>query len=161
MTEQIKLNPYEARLIEAMLPLSTTDIWEQAKKEWYLTHIEEGVGNCACGKNPIKYLCFLKNKMTSNEVIVGSTCADKYLQIYTDCLFKDLAILAGEKIAFLSEQNLRITYDLQYINDWEYSFYNDIKSKWDIKKLSEKQHKIVDKIHGQVAKIIKPKEAAP
>lgn len=45
MTEQLKLNPYEARLIETMLPLSTTDIWEQAKKEWYLTHIEEGAGS--------------------------------------------------------------------------------------------------------------------
>ncbi len=161
MPEQIKLNPYEASLIETMLPLSTTDMWEQAKKEWYLTHIEEGAGSCACGKNPIKYLCFLKNKETRKEVVVGSTCASKYLSIYTDLLFKDLAILAGEKRAYLSEQSLRITYDLQYINDWEYGFYIDVKCKWDIDNLSEKQRKIIDRIHGQVAKIIKPKEAAP
>lgn len=155
MVEELKLNPYERKLIETMLPLSTVDIWEQAKKEWYLTHVEEGVGNCACGKNPIKYLCFLRNKETEKEVIVGSTCAGKYLSIYTDLLFKDLAILSGEKLAFLSEQSLRITYDLQYINDWEYGFYTDVKCKWNIAALSEKQKKIVDRIHKEVAKVVR------
>lgn len=149
------MNPYEERLVDTMLSLSNDNIdWEAAKLEWHLTKVEEGYGNCICGKNSIKYLCYLTNSQNGKEVIVGSSCADKYLDIHTSLLFKDIAILLKERKGYLSEQSLSYAYKNYYITLWEYDFYNNLKEKWKLSKLTEKQLEIYARIHTKVSKLI-------
>jgi hypothetical protein len=124
--------------------------YDLAKKEWKLESISSGSGRCACGKNPIKQLCLLRNTLSGFSLIVGSTCVEKYLHIECKYLFKDLEI--AKKNGFVSKEGLRFALDSFVINAWQFEFYNDLRK---FGKLSEKQQIQLDKINRCILKLLK------
>lgn len=76
------------RLFEEITKRSQADNWEEAHLEWHLDHIviandEDvvlGTYTCLCGHNPLKELCFIKNDITDNMVMVGNCCVKKFME---------------------------------------------------------------------------------
>lgn len=143
------MNKYEERLTTELLARSMSKDWDTAKTEWFLHHVMEGVSTCICGKNPIQKICILENKYNKDQVILGSTCVEKYMFIKCEHIFTDMAAL--RKGRFVKLATLDYAKSRGFVNDWEYGFYLNLQK---FKKLSEKQMEKFDSISRRLEKLL-------
>ena len=138
----------EERLrVETVMRSSVPD-WYEALKEWYLYDIEEGHGSCACGKTPSKHIVTLSNKVTGNSLIVGSSCVEKFFNIPSSKLFKDIKLLEKDLRFKVSKETLRFAIERDIFSEWDIEFYESILKYG--KALSEKQIAIVIKLNKRI-----------
>ena len=133
------------RLFECITSLSTSTNREEAKKEWYLAHIEiaspEEVADneyqCLCGHKHLKELCYIKNKKNGKEVLVGNCCVKKFLNLGSDKIFQ--AIKKGR----LNPALIAYAHERGIITDWEHGFLMDTVRK---RRFSAKQLAIFNRL---------------
>ena len=85
------------RLFKEIIDRSRADSWEEAKLEWDLDRVQEasdedvvlGTYKCLCGHGPLKELCYIINRNTIVEVLVGNCCITKFMgQIESNKIFQ-------------------------------------------------------------------------
>lgn len=69
-------------LIKEVMDNSESEYWEQAVAEWEIVDVEEDEyleESCICGKEHLRYLFTIKNKLNGNELYpIGSSCIKKF-----------------------------------------------------------------------------------
>lgn len=131
----------EYKLSMEILDLSKANNWDKARKEWYLDYIyeiprQDDPETCLCGHYPIREVCVIKNKENGNEAIVGNCCVNKFIGLTTNKLFSSIKNVKKDNSKSFNADVIDLAYKRGIINDWEYSFYQNI---WRKRKLSKKQ----------------------
>lgn len=143
------INKYEQRLSEELLSKSYSTDYEIAKLEWELACVCESDYTCACGKTPIKRLCFLYNNTTNKYCIVGSSCVKKYLYIDTKHYFQSIEALKTGKL--IDKKYLPFVLSKVYLTEWEHKFYHNM---YDFKRISIKQKEIINRINTKILNVV-------
>lgn len=82
----------------AILTLSESHDWDEAKAEWQL-HIVYHDGSdraCECGHQPINQICVIKNLDNGNEAEVGNVCVHKFMRLASTRIFAVLRRVEAE-----------------------------------------------------------------
>jgi hypothetical protein len=82
----------------AILALSNSKVWLEAKPEWEL-HIVYNDGSdraCECGHQPIHQICVIKNRENANEAEVGNVCVHNFMQLASRRVFAVLRRVRAE-----------------------------------------------------------------
>ena len=73
---------YLQTLIKNVLDNSESKTWELAVTEWEISDVEEDENleeSCICGKEHLRYLFTIKNKLNGNTLYpIGSSCIKKF-----------------------------------------------------------------------------------
>lgn len=78
------------KLIEKVINLSNSKEWNSAVLEWFIydySEDEEACTSCVCGKEGLRYLFTIKNRINGNILYpIGSSCIKKfhYEELYTE-----------------------------------------------------------------------------
>ncbi|WP_334191181.1 hypothetical protein DOP62_14155 (plasmid) [Synechococcus elongatus PCC 11801] len=118
------------RLKAHILPLSCSQDFNQAKKEWDLISIEisKEYDFCPCGKE-IKEHCYIKNKRTGHTTYVGNVCVNRFIGIKTNSLFAGLKRIAEDNTKSPSEALILYAYNSGYLYEGEYEFLMAVRLK--------------------------------
>ena len=124
------------QLKQHILSLSVSKDYSVAKK-WFLTNIfyDDCGANCPCGQ-PIKEICYIKNRLNGRETFVGNVCIKKFLGINTGNAFAGLKRIIQDKDARPNEDLILWAKELGYLYPNDYAFLINIRHK---RSLSEKQ----------------------
>ena len=155
--EKCQMERKRYSLFEELLKLSSSKNWQEAQLEWYLESISEGgygdFETCLCGHFPIKKLCYIRNKKTNKQAMVGSCCVKKFDNDYSK-VFDGIHKIKIDIYSSTNYETIYYAYENKLINDWEYNFYVDILFK---RSLSEKQQEYKTKINKKlILKLDKP-----
>jgi hypothetical protein len=115
---------------------SSSDVWDVALREWDLIDVYwSTIGtHCICS-HAIHEVCVMKNRVNSNDIIVGNCCVEKFPQFESDKDERKLAFQALSKDR-VNSSLIELSYKLGYINEWERDFSLDTMRK---KKLTQRQ----------------------
>lgn len=122
-------------LPSAIVAQSIAKNWDEAREEWYLSHIEFADDgdeyNCLCGHRHIKELCYIHNKYNDNTALVGNCCVKKFMrECGSDKIFQAL------KDNRINEDLTNYCFEKYIINEWEKDFLLDV---WRKRRMSQKQ----------------------
>jgi hypothetical protein len=103
--------PYNHEILKKeILIRSKSKEWEPAKLEWDLTRVillnNENAEKCLCSHYPIKELCFIKNRETGEETLVGNCCVKKFMEKDTTLHFSTLKTIIKQPEEPLSKVRL-------------------------------------------------------
>jgi hypothetical protein len=144
------------QLLRAIVQLSLVNDWSRAKLEWRLSGLYfqcDPPGTCLCGHYPIHNHCVLVNRFNRQEVTVGSCCAQRFLGIDGEPLFRSLKRLIKNPRAALSKDLIRLAYHQGILTDWEINFYLDsLRYRWLSPKQQYKRQQINLKVLRRMAK---------
>ena len=117
----------EYKLIDEILKLSQSKIWEKAKLEWRLNEIYEAdePETCLCGHFPIIEICILQNKQNAQFATVGNCCVKKFIGLPSDLIFQAVKRIRKDNNKSLNTEAIQFAYDKGWINEWEYRFTID------------------------------------
>lgn len=121
----------EFKLIEEIIKLSSSNIWDTAKLEWKLDEIYEAdePRRCLCGHFPIIETCILKNKVNSNPATVGNCCVKKFIGLPSDKIFQAIKRVRKDSEKSLNVEAIDYAFNKHWINTWEKIFYLDVMRK--------------------------------
>ena len=94
----------------AILKLSNSEIWLEAKPEWEL-HIVYPDGSdrsCECGHQPIHQICVIKNRENQNEADVGNVCVHNFMQLASKRIFAVLRRVRAQMTKSLNPAALEL-----------------------------------------------------
>ena len=78
----MKNSSYVTKLILTVIKFSESKEWSSARYEWEICNFEEDDSlseSCICGKEHLKYLFTIKNRLNNNELYpIGSSCINKF-----------------------------------------------------------------------------------
>lgn len=136
------------RLKAHILPLSNSQEFHDAIKEWRLVGVEisEEFDNCPCGQE-IKEHCYIENKSTGHKTYVGNICINRFIGINTGNLFDSLKRIARDSKANANEDLINHAYKLGYIYESEYGFLMQTRLQ---RKLSPAQLAWKEKINRRI-----------
>lgn len=79
------------KLAQHILPLSRSQVFSEAVREWGLESVElsDEFGHCPCG-HKIKEHCHIANRLTREVTWVGNVCIDRFMGINTGNVFAGL-----------------------------------------------------------------------
>tara|TARA_R100000750_G_scaffold17117_1_gene11313 strand:- start:1596 stop:2057 length:462 start_codon:yes stop_codon:yes gene_type:complete len=124
-----------------LLNYSESNIWEVAKEEWNLDHIEwepaENNNSCICGYSPICELCYIKNIYNDIILLVGNVCINKFTNLSSNLIFNNIKKISKNIEKSLNNSTIEYCFNKNLINDWEYNFLYDTERK---RKLTFKQY---------------------
>lgn len=148
---------YYENLIKQVLDNSNSNIWSMAVLEWEVADCKEDAelqSSCICGKENLKYLFTIRNKVNKNLLYpIGSTCIKKFeredlndIVSINEGLFKLLhAINNGSFITlsseFFSRKLLRYLYDSEVFQPSSYNDYAPEKDYEFLLKMFNKKNK--------------------
>ena len=138
------------KLPNDIIQLSVSDVWESARLEWdfkYIYESEEPL-TCLCGHYPIKNICVIENRENGNETEVGNCCVNKFLDIDDgDKIIQSLNKIKKSSDSSMSTKSLLYLYENNFITEWDYNFYSDIRLKRNLSgKQLNKKRKINQKL---------------
>jgi hypothetical protein len=128
--------PY--RLIEEIVARSVAGTWAEAKLEWTVDRIVrlEEPWACLCGHFPILKRCFIRNRKNGFQVVVGSCCVEKFLDIPAQALFRAVERIKENEAVALKAKVIECAYRVGWITDYERGFGLDT---WRKRRLSPRQ----------------------
>lgn len=137
------------RLIKEIIDLSESNVWDEAKREWYLDEIfhEPDSEECLCGHFPINEICIIANKANDNKAKVGNCCVKKFFGMDTQNYFSSIKRVSKNNSKSVSKKLVFYAKNRRIINDWEYTFYLNIHRK---RNLSDKQKMYKIKINKKI-----------
>jgi len=115
-------------LFQKIIELSEANNWNDAFKEWSLSHIYLQENFCLCGHSILEN-CVLINNINKNTAVVGNVCVNKFLEIDSNSLFVGLKRILRSISKSVSKKLIKFCFDKDIINFWEYKFYLDIHRK--------------------------------
>lgn len=75
-------NPYMRNLVDRVLAMSKSDLWDSAVCEWDIYDCEEDRSrslSCICGKEKLRYLYTIRNRYNRQILFpIGSSCIKKF-----------------------------------------------------------------------------------
>jgi hypothetical protein len=80
----------EAKFKAAILALSNSNTWDDAKAEWELHFVYEDPNNeraCKCEHSPIHQICVIKNRKNGSKSEVGNVCVKRFLRLMSNRIF--------------------------------------------------------------------------
>ena len=128
------------KLIEILLSRSDHKVWEHARMEWVLDHIDyledgEPMDHCLC-EHEIRELCFIRNACTGQMAMIGNCCVKQFLPIDTATIFDGLRRIRRDMNKAPGDGLVRYASERGILNEWETKFSTDTRRK---RKLSERQ----------------------
>lgn len=76
------ISSYSEILLGTVIEMSNSDSWESAVLEWNVVDVKEDEtsnSSCICGKEGIRYLFTIKNRVNGNILFpIGSSCIKKF-----------------------------------------------------------------------------------
>jgi hypothetical protein len=92
----------------AILVLSNSKEWLEAKPEWELHAVYHDGSEraCECGHQPIHQICIIKNRENSNEAEVGNVCVHNFMQLASRRIFAVLRRVEAESTKSLNPASL-------------------------------------------------------
>ena len=134
-----------------LLNYSESNIWEVAKEEWNLDHIEwepaENNNSCICGYSPICELCYIKNIYNDIILLVGNVCINKFTNLSSNLIFNNIKKISKNIEKSLNNSTIEYCFNKNLINDWEIGFYSNTIRKG---KLSFDQEHIRKRINSKI-----------
>ncbi len=88
----------EANFKAAILGLSVSNDWDEAKSEWQLNfvYIDNSDRACECGHSPIHQICCIKNQKNHAIAEVGNVCVKRFLRLLSNRIFSVLKRLQAD-----------------------------------------------------------------
>lgn len=79
----------ELKFKAAILELSTSPEWDEAKAEWKLHFVynDPDDRSCECEHAPIHQICVIKNRKNGNKAVVGNVCVRRFLRLLSNRIF--------------------------------------------------------------------------
>ena len=79
----------EAKFKAAILGLSVSDVWDDAKAEWELFFVYDDPSDraCECEHSPIHQICVIRNRKNQNKTEVGNVCVRRFLRLFSNRIF--------------------------------------------------------------------------
>jgi len=111
----------------AILALSKSKVWLEAKPEWEL-HLVYNDGSdraCECGHQPIHQICVIKNRENGNEAEVGNVCVHNFMQLASRRVFAVLKRVRAELTKSLNPAALELFERRKVITSVELEDYLD------------------------------------
>ncbi len=132
------MNGANTQLITAILGLSTSDIWAEAKREWKLStvYFADDYETCLCGHFPIREVCVISNRSSQATAHVGNCCVANFLGLPSKAIFASLRRVLVSPEKSLAPELVEIAREKSWISAKDYDFYIDIMR---MRKLSVKQ----------------------
>jgi hypothetical protein len=86
------------KLKAAILSLSVSNEWLEAKPEWelYIVYNDGSDRSCECGHQPIHQICVIKNRDNQNQAEVGNVCVHNFMQLASRRVFSVLRRVRAE-----------------------------------------------------------------
>ena len=139
------------RLIQAVLENSISEDWDGAIDEWDQIGWDyvQSDGTCACGKQHISELNFVRNRFTGIELIIGSECINKFFNYQIQGLHASINKVIKEPHKSLHMDIIRTAYHNGIINQWEKNFYLDVYRKQS-RSMSYKQIQTKESINSKI-----------
>lgn len=105
-------------LINVVINNSVSDFWDNAVTEWDISYYEEDEdcsSKCICGKENIKYLFTIRNRLNGNELFpIGSRCIKRFG--LRDLYYETECIQGMYKLYHAIQNNERITLDSNFFS---------------------------------------------
>lgn len=142
------------QLHQAVLSNSVSEDWDSALEEWKhvgFDYVQQD-GVCACGKQHISELNYVKNIYTDAELVIGSECINKFFNYEIANVHDTIKRVIKDNKKSLSRSLVIKAVQAQVITKWEWGFYSDIIRK---RKLSSKQWYNKQRINDKILKNIK------
>lgn len=82
----------------AILALSNSQDWDEAKAEWELHSVyhDGSDRSCECGHQPIHQICVIQNRDNRNKAEVGNVCVHKFMRLMSNRIFAVLKRIEAE-----------------------------------------------------------------
>ena len=111
----------EANFKAAILGLSVSDDWDEAKAEWQLNfvYVDHSDRACECGHSPIHQICVIKNSKNSATTEVGNVCVKRFLRLLSGRVFSALKRLQTDIKKSLNPKSLELFRDRGVITHQE------------------------------------------
>jgi len=144
----------EYRLTKEIIDRSVNKSWNIAKQEWFLFEVYESEepDTCLCGHFPIIEICILQNRSNGNFATVGNVCVKKFIGLPSDKIFTGVKRVRKDVQKSLNDSALRYAFEKGWLNDWEFSFYQDIMRK---RVLTTRQREKKDEINVKIVSSMK------
>tara|TARA_B100000700_G_scaffold330037_1_gene454279 strand:+ start:115 stop:576 length:462 start_codon:yes stop_codon:yes gene_type:complete len=137
------------KLKSHIMPLSESDLFDEAKKEWKLVGavVNEEWSECPCGQQ-IKEECYLENKKNGKKTFVGNVCVNRFMGIDTGQLLAGLKRIAKDIYSHANHDVIHYARENGFLfDDKEHRFLLSTANK---RKLSEKQRQWKAKINRRI-----------
>jgi len=125
------VRPNAEKLRSEIVSLSDAKTWDAAHLEWSLARIEfaEEPEACLCGHFPIVELCYLHNRVNSNEALVGNVCVTRFFDLGSDLVFAGLRRVLADVTRPLNDAAIDFAVEQRWIDGWEENFLRDTARK--------------------------------
>lgn len=109
----------------AILGLSRSKVWLEAKPEWelYGVYNDPSERACECGHQPIHQICVIRNRENRNEAEVGNVCVHNFMQLASRRIFAVLRRVEAEGSKSLNPAALDLFSRRGVISDSEHADY--------------------------------------
>jgi len=144
---------YKENFLEEVTKLSNRNSdWDYIRLEWklYKIKLNDKKTKCIC-KHNIENVCLMKNVLNGNIIKVGNCCLKKFFNIDYSYLIKDIKNLELYSDSSISKKTLDFLHQENIVNDWEYTFYLDLRRR---KSLTKKQLNKFININNKFTKAI-------
>ncbi|HEX8580598.1 MAG TPA: hypothetical protein VF655_13520, partial [Allosphingosinicella sp.] len=128
----------------AILALSNSKVWLEAKPEWELhsVYYDGSRRACECGHQPIHQICVIKNKENANEAEVGNVCVHNFMQLASRRIFSVLKRVGAEITKSLNPAALDLFWRRGVITQGEMDDYLEYWRKRKYMTQAQRQQKI-------------------
>lgn len=119
------------KLKEAVLEVSCSKNWDEARQEWELLTIYHYPNHCQCGHH-IEENCVIHNEKNGNELVVGNVCVNKFgvdrLNVSTNSFNSLKRITEKTRTSSVTEELLNIAFNLGIVSQSEVNSYEWARS---------------------------------
>lgn len=117
----------EAKFKAAILNLSASTDWDEAKAEWdlHFVYVDPSDRACECEHSPIHQICVIRNRKNGATTEVGNVCVRRFLRLLSNRVFSVLKRLQGDIQKSLNPISLDLFRDRGVITDAEVIEYKD------------------------------------
>ena len=119
----------EIKFKAAILGLSLSSDWDEAKAEWdlHFIYVDSSDRACECEHSPIHQICVIKNRKNSAMTEVGNVCVRRFLRLLSNRIFSVLKRLQADIQKSLNPVSLDLFRDRGVIS---YAEANEYKEYW-------------------------------
>jgi hypothetical protein len=147
----------------AILRLSQSDIWLEAKPEWELhaVYMDPSHRSCECGHQPIHQICVIKNRENGHEAEVGNVCVHNFMQLASRRIFAVLRRVKSDPTKSLNPDALDLFVRRGVISRSEESDYLEYwRKRKHMKDLQRRQkseinQRVLDYVEQETVRLIK------
>jgi len=117
----------EAKFKAAIISLSNSELWDEAKAEWRLHFVYDDPTDrsCECDHSPIHQICVIQNRKNSNITEVGNVCVRRFLRLLSNRIFAVIRRVRGEIRNSLNPKALELFRERGVISSTEEAEYNE------------------------------------